>query len=106
MKCTRQPVGCHSDAHAQAKWFGDDMALKSINYDHEPSGLPMAAAGMRMLGGGHAPLHRFRLGLELALSGHREVDDMVGRHRFTSAGEVEPEPRGSAEEIGRNRSGA
>ena len=22
-------VGCHSDAHEQAKWFGDDSALKS-----------------------------------------------------------------------------
>jgi hypothetical protein len=22
-------VGCHSDAHEQAKWFGDDIALKS-----------------------------------------------------------------------------
>ena len=29
-------VGCHSDAHEQAKWFGDDIALKSIKYDHEP----------------------------------------------------------------------
>ena len=22
-------VGCHTDAHEQAKWFGDDIALKS-----------------------------------------------------------------------------
>src|SRR5882724_5704071 len=28
-------VGCHSDAHEQAKWFGDDIALKSIKYDHK-----------------------------------------------------------------------
>ena len=28
-------VGCHSDAHEQAKWFGDDIALKSDKYDHE-----------------------------------------------------------------------
>src|SRR3954471_21020836 len=27
-------VGCHSDAHEQAKWFGDDIALKSGKYDH------------------------------------------------------------------------
>ena len=26
-------VGCHSDAHEQAKWFGDDIALKSDKYD-------------------------------------------------------------------------
>ena len=28
-------VGCHTDAHEQAKWFGDDIALKSGKYDHE-----------------------------------------------------------------------
>ena len=26
-------VGCHSDAYEQAKWFGDDIALKSGKYD-------------------------------------------------------------------------
>src|ERR1700754_2957114 len=73
-------VGCHSDAHEQAKWFGDDIALKSIKYDHEPRSLRMAATGMRFLGAGHPPLHRFRLGLEFALSGHREVDGMIAHH--------------------------
>jgi HD-GYP domain-containing protein (c-di-GMP phosphodiesterase class II) len=73
-------VGCHSDAHEQAKWFGDDIALKSIKYDHEPRSLRMAATGMRFLGSGHPPLHRFRLGLEFVLSGHREVDDMIAHH--------------------------
>ena len=29
-------VGCHTDAHEQAKWFGDDIALKSIKYEHGP----------------------------------------------------------------------
>src|SRR5438094_7847774 len=28
-------VGCHTDAHEQAKWFGDDITLKSAKYDHE-----------------------------------------------------------------------
>jgi HD-GYP domain-containing protein (c-di-GMP phosphodiesterase class II) len=73
-------VGCHSDAHEQAKWFGDDIALKSIKYDHEPRSLRMSAAGMRFLGSGHPPLHRFRLGLEFVLSGHREVDAMIEHH--------------------------
>ena len=51
-------VGCHSDAHEQAKWFGDDIAMKSGKYDHEPRSLRMAATGMRSLGAGHAPLQR------------------------------------------------
>src|SRR3954447_6589654 len=29
-------VGCHTDAHEQAKWFGDDIDLKSAKYDYEP----------------------------------------------------------------------
>jgi HD-GYP domain-containing protein (c-di-GMP phosphodiesterase class II) len=73
-------VGCHSDAHEQAKWFGDDIALKAMKYDHEPRSPRMAATSLRLLGSGHPPLHRFRLGLEFALSGHREVDDMIAHH--------------------------
>jgi HD-GYP domain-containing protein (c-di-GMP phosphodiesterase class II) len=73
-------VGCHTDAHEQAKWFGDDLALRSIKYDHEPRSLRMAASGISFLGHGHPPLHRFRLGLEFALSGHREVHDMIAHH--------------------------
>ncbi|HKP89025.1 MAG TPA: HD domain-containing phosphohydrolase [Thermoleophilaceae bacterium] len=73
-------VGCHSDAHEQAKWFGDDLAMKSIKYDHEPRSLRMAASGMSFIGSGHPPLHRFRLGLEFVVSGHREVDGMIEHH--------------------------
>ncbi|MBA3735591.1 MAG: hypothetical protein H0W90_10420 [Actinobacteria bacterium] len=29
-------VGCHSDAHEQAKWFGDDIAVKSISTTTSP----------------------------------------------------------------------
>ena len=73
-------VGCHSDAHEQAKWFGDDIALKADKYDHEPRSVRAAVAGMRRLGAGNPPLHRFRLGLEFALSGHREVNNMIANH--------------------------
>jgi hypothetical protein len=73
-------VGCHSDAHEQAKWFGDDIAVKSIKYDHDPRSLRMTATGMRFLGAGNPPLHRFRLGLEFVLSGHRDVDNMIEHH--------------------------
>jgi HD-GYP domain-containing protein (c-di-GMP phosphodiesterase class II) len=73
-------VGCHSDAHEQSKWFGDDIALKSGKYDHELRSVRGAAAGIRRLGSGYPPLHRFRLGLEFALSGHRELDGMIAHH--------------------------
>jgi HD-GYP domain-containing protein (c-di-GMP phosphodiesterase class II) len=73
-------VGCHTDAHEQAKWFGDDIALKSAKFDHEPRSLRMAANGFRKMGAGSPPLHRFRLGLEFALSGRHEVDNMIDHH--------------------------
>src|SRR5258708_2704137 len=66
-------VGCHADAHEQAKWFGDDIAVKATKYTHG-LGLGGAAASMRMLGAGTPPLHGFRLGLEFMISGHRELD--------------------------------
>src|SRR5207247_3827014 len=73
-------VGCHTDAHEQAKWFGDDFALKSIKYEHKMPSMGGAAATMRLLGSGNPPLHRFRLGLEFAISGHRDVDGMIEHH--------------------------
>jgi HD-GYP domain-containing protein (c-di-GMP phosphodiesterase class II) len=73
-------VGCHTDAHEQAKWFGDDIKLKSGKYDHELGSVRGAAASMRLLGSGNPPLHRFRLGVEFALSGHRELDGMIEHH--------------------------
>jgi hypothetical protein len=63
-------VGCHTDAYEQAKWFGDDIALKAGKYDGDLRGLRSALSGIRRLGAGRPPLHRFRLGLEFAISGH------------------------------------
>ncbi len=73
-------VGCHTDAHEQAKWFGDDIALKAIKYDHELAASAVAAAAMRRLGAGNPPLHRFRIGLSSSVSGHREIDGMIAQH--------------------------
>lgn len=73
-------VGCHTDAHEQAKWFGDDIALKSHKYDYDQRSIVGAAASLRRLGSGHAPVHRFRVGLEFALSGFRDLDGMITQH--------------------------
>jgi HD-GYP domain-containing protein (c-di-GMP phosphodiesterase class II) len=73
-------VGCHSDAYEQAKWFGDDIALKSNKYDHELGSLSGALATMRLLGSGNPPLHRFRVGVEFAVSGYRDMNTMIAQH--------------------------
>jgi HD-GYP domain-containing protein (c-di-GMP phosphodiesterase class II) len=95
-------VGCHTDAHEQAKWFGDDIALKAAKYDHEPRSLRMATNGIRRMGSGQPPLHRFRLGLEFVISGHREVDGMIEHHAAVarSLGEQLELPAGVAEALG------
>jgi HD-GYP domain-containing protein (c-di-GMP phosphodiesterase class II) len=73
-------VGCHTDAHEQAKWFGDDIATKATKYDHDMVGFAGMVNGMRMLGAGSQPLHRFRIGVEFLLYGHKDVDGMVDSH--------------------------
>jgi HD-GYP domain-containing protein (c-di-GMP phosphodiesterase class II) len=73
-------VGCHADAHEQAKWFGDDIKLKSGKYAHGMRSVRGALATMRLVGAGNPPLHRFRVGLEFAVSGHRELNGMISQH--------------------------
>ena len=72
----RQCLICHSDAHEQARWFGNDIALKAAKYRHGMRARG-AAASMTMLGAEPAPLHRFRLGLEFMIAGHRQMDIAV-----------------------------
>jgi HD-GYP domain-containing protein (c-di-GMP phosphodiesterase class II)/DNA-binding CsgD family transcriptional regulator len=73
-------VGCHADAHEQAKWFGDDIALRSGKYEHDFRSVRAAAATMSLVGSGNPPLHRFRVGLEFAVSGRHDFDGMIARH--------------------------
>ena len=85
-------VGCHTDAHEQSKWFGDDIALKSKKYDHELGSLSGALAMMRRLGSGNPPLNRFRVLVEFAISGHRDLNNMIADHAALA--------RGLAEQLG------
>ncbi|GAA3638157.1 HD domain-containing phosphohydrolase [Microlunatus ginsengisoli] len=73
-------VGCHADAHEQAKWFGDDIALRAGKYRHDLRGLRGLASGVAMLGSSQPPLHRVRVGLAFATVGHRELDRMIEGH--------------------------
>jgi hypothetical protein len=73
-------VGCHSDAHEQAKWFGDDLTMKASKYEYPLRSHRAIVAGVRRLGAGNPPLHRFRIGLEFMVSGHRDIDDIITHH--------------------------
>ena len=82
-------VGCHADAHEQAKWFGDDINLRSGKYDHDIRSIRAAATAMSLIGSGNPPLHRFRVGLEFAISGHRDLDGMIETHAALARGLAE-----------------
>ncbi|WP_426574816.1 HD domain-containing phosphohydrolase [Aquihabitans sp. McL0605] len=73
-------VGCHTDAHEQALWFGDDIALRATKYDHDPYSVGDVVAMLKLLGSGGTPLHRIRVGFDFAVSGRKEADGMMERH--------------------------
>lgn len=73
-------VGCHTDAHEQARWFGDDIAFKIHKYDEPASKLAELTKMLGFLGAGSSPLHRLRVGFEFLLGGHREVEAMIAVH--------------------------
>src|SRR4051812_7401149 len=73
-------VGCHSDAHEQARWFGDDIELKKTKYEYEPFSVREALGMVTQIGAGGGPLHRVRTGVDFMLNGRHEVDDMLACH--------------------------
>ena len=73
-------VGCHTDAHEQARWFGDDIALKATKYGPEAFSAADLLATFRLLGSGGTPLHRIRVGIDFAVSGRKELDGMIDGH--------------------------
>jgi HD-GYP domain-containing protein (c-di-GMP phosphodiesterase class II) len=79
-------VGCHTDAHEQARWFGDDIAMKSVKYDPGSDGKSIrgALAMLRMIGRGQTPVGRLRVGLDFIVSGRHDVEQMITNHARTA----------------------
>ena len=73
-------MGCHTDAHEQAKWFGDDSALKALEYEYKMPSLSGAIANLKLIGSTETPLSRFRVLLELAIGGYRDLNGMIEHH--------------------------
>ena len=62
-------VGCHTDAFEQAKWFGDDIALKRDGFQYD-QGRTIQAVGfaVRTVGAGQSALAEARLWATLPLA--------------------------------------
>jgi len=81
-------VGCHVDAYEQAKWFGDDTALKT---DFRHTDFATAASKpifmLRHLGAGRPIAERTRLGLTFLGDGRKAAEAMLDNH-WTAADEL------------------
>jgi HD-GYP domain-containing protein (c-di-GMP phosphodiesterase class II) len=76
-------VGCHVDAYEQAKWFGDDLALKADFPMVDGAGTGFV---LRHLGAGRPFLERARLGVGLLGEGRREIGAIIENHRRAAEG--------------------
>ena len=73
-------VGCHIDAYEQAKWFGDDMALKTEARQVDMAGAAARAFAVRHVGAGRPWRERARLGVAFVADGRRAAGEMIENH--------------------------
>lgn len=67
-------MGCHSNSHEQAKWFGDDIGLRAGVYSVDMTPFKLARFSMGRVGAGTSPARRARTVAEFMLSGRKAVD--------------------------------
>jgi hypothetical protein len=77
-------VGCHIDAYEQAKWFGDDLALKGDFRLIDATGTAPLKYMASHLGAGRPLLARARMGVRFVAGGHRDVDGMLANHWYAA----------------------
>jgi HD-GYP domain-containing protein (c-di-GMP phosphodiesterase class II)/DNA-binding CsgD family transcriptional regulator len=73
-------VGCHADAHEQALWFGDDIALKADRFPVDMIGAAKVGFVLGHLGAGGGALHRGRLLGSLVASRGEAVSALEHTH--------------------------
>src|SRR5207302_256946 len=70
-------VGCHVDAYEQAKWFGDDIALKRDHRLVDRPGIPQLVSA---IGAGRPLFDRLRTGVAFITGGMRDAMVMIENH--------------------------
>jgi HD-GYP domain-containing protein (c-di-GMP phosphodiesterase class II) len=73
-------VGCHVDAYEQAKWFGDEQALKADYRRVDMAGVAKRAFVVRHAGAGRGVAERARLGARFATEGRSVANTMIENH--------------------------
>jgi HD-GYP domain-containing protein (c-di-GMP phosphodiesterase class II)/DNA-binding CsgD family transcriptional regulator len=77
-------VGCHVDAYEQAKWFGDDLALKADAREVDMTGVAARAFVLSHIGAGKGLGERARVGAEFVAAGRRAAGQMLENHWFAT----------------------
>ena len=78
-------VGCHVDAYEQAKWFGDDLALKADTRQVDMASLPARLLVLSRVGAGRGLLERARLGVKFVGDGLRPKEAIENHWLATNA---------------------
>jgi len=78
-------VYCHADAYEQAKWFGDDIALKADTYEADMESLRAMLLTIRRLGAGESGLDRARRIVAFPVSGWKDLNRFLHTHSALQA---------------------
>jgi HD-GYP domain-containing protein (c-di-GMP phosphodiesterase class II) len=74
-------VGCHIDAYEQAKWFGDDLAIKAdIRHVDLSSSAADLAFVLRRIGAGRSLAERLKTQAAFVRQGFDDLDVMMDNH--------------------------
>ena len=77
-------VGCHIDAYEQAKWFGDDLALKGGFRLIDPVGVRSLGQMMRQIGAGRHGVDRASVVVKFLAGGMRDANAMLANHAYAA----------------------
>jgi DNA-binding CsgD family transcriptional regulator len=77
-------VGCHIDAYEQAKYFGDDLALKGGFRLIDPVGVRSMGQMMRQIGAGRHGLDRATVVAKFLAGGRRDAYAMTANHAYAA----------------------
>ena len=77
-------VGCHIDAYEQAKWFGDDLALKANFRFVDPVGVRSAGQMIRQIGAGRRGMDRAAVAIRFLAGGMRDANVMLHNHAYAA----------------------
>jgi HD domain len=77
-------VVCHIDAYEQAKWFGDDLALKAGFRLVDPVGVRSAGRMVRQIGAGRPGADRVGVAVRFLAGGMRDASVMLHNHAYAA----------------------